>query len=406
MNTTKKKRAITLAGGGPAAGLHIGALAALEEAGIEFDVFALSCIGAWVGIVYNTRPRPNRAEQTLQFFDKFCFRDDRSYEWFPINRGFATDGQALCRAWANFPLSPGLDWRSLVLPQDIYNSFIQSAALLRDPARWTAQEFNYWLLNDVLAVNPFTRYLTSMVYKSEINGLSKIYYKDSPVLKEVFQGERLYGDDMPEIYHNAWRLPTEKKAGMMQIFHNRREASAGGKERYLRISPESLCACSALPYIEESVSIEPYEYTEGALVDTVNFKNLLRDHPDLDEVWVNRIVDEKQVKAPGSLAGALANLPMQFAAEVGENDVKLFRQHLLNQSRMRPRVVEIPIDPETRVTFDWKHSNLMQGYDEGRAAVGRLLASDEQLSRNTVEMPAGRSEKIRPRRAAGARVPG
>jgi predicted acylesterase/phospholipase RssA len=51
----KKKRAIALAGGGPAAGLHIGALAALEEARIEFDVFALSCIGAWVGIVYNTR---------------------------------------------------------------------------------------------------------------------------------------------------------------------------------------------------------------------------------------------------------------------------------------------------------------------------------------------------------------
>lgn len=403
---TRKKRAIALAGGGPAAGLHIGALAELEEAGIEFDVFALSCIGAWVGIVYNTRSRPNRAEQTLQFFDTYCFRDDRSYEWFPINRGFATDGQALLRAWANFPLSPGLDWRSLVLPQDICDSFVQSAALLASPGRWTAQDFNYWLLNDVLAVNPFTRYLTSMIYNSRINGLSKIYYKDSPVLKEVFRGDRLYRDDMPEVYHNAWRLPTNEEAGKMQIFHNRRKTSAGESERYLRISPESLCACSALPYIEESVFIEPYEYTEGALVDTVNFKNLLRDHPDLDEVWVNRIVDEKQVKSPRSLAGALANLPMQFAAEVGENDVKLFRQHLLNQSRMRPRVVEVPIHPETQVTFEWKHSNLMQGYHEGRAAVRRLLQSDEQLGRNTVEKPDARSGKIRSSRAALAQIPG
>jgi predicted acylesterase/phospholipase RssA len=49
------KRAITLAGGGPAAGLHIGALTALEEQRIEFQVWALSCIGAWVGIVYNSR---------------------------------------------------------------------------------------------------------------------------------------------------------------------------------------------------------------------------------------------------------------------------------------------------------------------------------------------------------------
>jgi len=379
MKTKKKKRAIALAGGGPAAGLHIGALAALEDADIEFDVFALSCIGAWVGIVYNTRSRPDRAKQTLQFFDTHCFRGDRSYEWFPINRGFATDGHALWQAWANFPFSPERDWSSLVLPLDIYKSLLNSTALFADPTRWTNQEFNYWLLNDVLAVNPLTRYLTSMIYKSEINGLSKIFYEDSPILKEVFRDGCLYGKDMPEVYHNAWRLPTKDEPGKMQIFHNRRKSSKVAKETYLKITPESLCACSALPYIEESVFIDPDEYTEGALVDTVNFKNLLQDHPDLDEVWINRIVDDSQVKSPRSLGGALANLPMQFAAEVGENDVKLFRQHLINQSRMRPRVVEIPIHPETAVTFEWQRSNLMQGFHEGRAAVETLLKADKEL---------------------------
>ena len=96
-----KKRAIALAGGGPAAGLHIGALAALEDAGIRFDVFALSCVGAWVGIVYNTRPgKKSRALETFDFFDKYCFRGDESYAWFPINRGFGTDVPALFKAWA------------------------------------------------------------------------------------------------------------------------------------------------------------------------------------------------------------------------------------------------------------------------------------------------------------------
>ncbi len=379
---TKKKRAIALAGGGPAAGLHIGALAALDEAGIKFDVFALSCIGAWVGIVYNTRPGKDRAQETLEFFDKHCFRADASYEWFPINRGFATDIQALMQAWARFPLSPERDWASLVSPLDIYQSSLNSMAFLSDPRRWTSQEFNYWMLNDVLAVHPLTRYLTSMVYQSEINGLSKVYYKDSKVLKDVFQGRRLFDDDMPEVYHNAWRLPTDKMPGGMQIFHNRRKKARVGKETYIEISDRSLCACSALPYIEESVTIDNVEYTEGALVDTVNFKNILRDHPDLDEIWINRIVDDSQVKSPRSLAGALANLPMQFAAEVGENDIKLFRQHLLNQSKMRPRIVEIPIREDTDVTFEWKHSNLMQGYQEGREAVRALLASDQELARD------------------------
>jgi len=385
---TRKKRAIALAGGGPAAGLHIGALAALQEAGIEFDVFALSCIGAWVGIVYNTRPGPDRAQQTYEFFDKYCFRDDASYEWFPINRGFATDVNALWKAWAQFPTSPDRKWDQLVSPAAIWDSMQASLSLMGDPARWTQQEFNLWLLNDVLAVNPLTRYLTAMVFKSKINGLSKVFYKDSPVLKEVFLDNALSAPGAPEVYHNAWRLPVGEAPGRMQIFHNQRQMSLGPPvETYLPITPESLCACSALPYIEESVFVGLDEYTEGALVDTVNFKNLLRDHPDLDEIWVNRIVDETQVRPAKSLAESLANLPMQFAAEVGENDIKLFRQHLLRQTRMGPRVVEVPIVPKTGVGFEWRHSNLKQGYDEGRAAVEALLASDSELRNGTVDDP-------------------
>ena len=385
-NSRDKKRAIALAGGGPAAGLHIGALKALEDAGIKFDVFALSCIGAWVGIVYNTRPgeKKSRAEETLDFFDKHCFRDDRSYEWFPINRGFATDVNALLNAWASFPLSEKRKWQDLVLPLDMYKSYLNSMALFASPTRWTQQELNYWFLNDVLAVNPIARYLTSLVYQSEINGLSKIFYKDSPVLKDVFKDDMLDHIDT-DIYHNAWRLPVGvNEPGRMQIFHNRPEKRPQKKDPYIKITPESLCACSALPYIEESVTIGGHEYTEGALVDTVNFKNLVRDHPDLDEVWVNRIVDDSQVRSARSLADALANLPMQFAAEVGENDIKLFRQHLLNQTRMKPRVVEIPFVSDTKVTFEWKRSNLMQGYAEGQLAVKTLLSSDKELTRHKV----------------------
>ncbi|WOH80930.1 patatin-like phospholipase family protein [Bradyrhizobium sp. BEA-2-5] len=80
------KRAITLGGGGPAAGLHIGVLEALANAGITFDVWALSCIGAWVGIVYNqfdNVDNKDRAKLTHQFFKNGVFRDDESYRRFP-----------------------------------------------------------------------------------------------------------------------------------------------------------------------------------------------------------------------------------------------------------------------------------------------------------------------------------
>jgi len=380
----KKKRAIALAGGGPAAGLHIGALAALEEKGIRFNVFALSCVGAWVGIVYNTRTPGRQSQETQEFFEKFCFRDDRSYEWFPVNRGFAPDFAGVWRAWASFPFSADRDWSSfLPKPEEVRDGYLRWLELFgKKPF---GREFNYWMLNDFLAVNPWTRYMTALMFKSQVKGLSKIYYEDSDALKDAFRAD-LSAPDVPEIYHNAWRMPRLGCKGEMQIFHNRAEAPERRAKGYKAITAQTLCACSALPFIEESITFENGdEYSEGALVDTVNFANLLQDHPDVDEVWVNRIVDETQVRPARSLGDALANLPMQFAAEVGEDDVKLFRQHLLNQSAMRPRVVEVPIHPKTGVTFDWSLSNLRRGIEEGRAAVETLLRFDPELADDTVD---------------------
>ena len=53
----------------------------------KFDVWSLSCIGAWVGIVYNQFDGPDKAEQTHQFFKDHVFRDDESYERFPDKYG-------------------------------------------------------------------------------------------------------------------------------------------------------------------------------------------------------------------------------------------------------------------------------------------------------------------------------
>jgi predicted acylesterase/phospholipase RssA len=394
VQTRPKQRAIALAGGGPAAGLHIGALAALEEAGIEFDVFSLSCVGAWVGIVYNTRPGPHRAVQTYDFFATHCFRDDASYAWFPVNRGFSSDLQTLLRAWMEFPFSPQRKWGDWILPQQIGAGLLNSLALWSRGRLPTDQELNNWLLNDVMAVNPATRFLISLIYQSQVNGLTKIYYDHSEVLEEVFRGRTLYEEGKPVIYHNAWRMAKGERKGDMQIFHNRPAQDQEGG--YMEISKRSLCACSALPFIEESVEINGDVYTEGALVDTVNFAHLLRDHPGLDEVWINRIVGEKQVKAPNNLCDSLGNLPMQFAAEVGENDIKLFRQHLLNQTSMRPRVVEIPMLDTTKVNFDWSHANLRQGFNEGKEAVNRLLEFDPELRVSEVaEGPSAPAARLR-----------
>ena len=128
------KRAITLGGGGPAAGLHIGVLEALANADITFDVWALSCIGAWVGIVYhvyNTFDKnQTRAKLTYKFFRDGVFRDDESYEHFPINRAFAPDFGSNIRALREFVTDP-----------DSYSDFRWQPELSNRTCRFPASGF-------------------------------------------------------------------------------------------------------------------------------------------------------------------------------------------------------------------------------------------------------------------------
>ena len=355
------RRAITLAGGGPAAGLHLGALERLAEAEIQFDVWALSCIGAWVGVVYHQCDPGKEPKQAYQFFYDNVFRDDRSYSKFPINTVFGPDLGSNARAVMQFILDPG-SYRNIWLPDDVMMALKQTVEFFCDPKKWNDGDFNHWMLDQVLAVNPFSRFLTSLMCLSPVNGLSRIYYPDSSFLKSI-NFNRLREEGRPFIYHNAWNLDRQK---MFQFSNHVRPG-------YKPMTAQTLCACSALPYIEETVEIDGETYCEGALIDTVNFKNLLHRHRrEVDEIWVSRIVDKRQVKAPKNIAEALGNLCMLFAGALGDDDVKLFKFHAQKAGFPAHKIIEIPVS--TDITFEWTHENLERGRRDGREAVERRLA--------------------------------
>ncbi len=356
------KRAITLAGGGPAAGLHIGALKRLDKAGIKFDVWALSCIGAWVGLVYNQADPGKEAEQTYEFFRDGVFREDVSYSRFPVNTVFGTNYAANAQAMTQFFLNPD-SYKNLWLPDQMMAAAKDTLAFMSDRARWNEGDFNRWILNSALATNPFVRYWTSMMYMSNISGMSRIHYPESTFMKAI-KFDRLFEKDKPFIYHNAWNISKQR----LELFSNKPDS-------YAQITPASLCACSALPFIEETVEINGDTYCEGALVDTVNFEKLLEDHPDLDEIWVSRIVDSKQVRAPKNIGDALANLCMLFAATVGEDDIKLFRYHVKEDDKWHGKIIEMKVSP--KIDFNWTHGNLDRGRDAGYEAADDVLKDYE-----------------------------
>jgi len=390
------KRAITLGGGGPAAGLHIGALEALATKGIKFDVWALSCIGAWVGIVYNQwGDNENKVEKTYQFFKNGVFRDDESYKRFPINTVFGADWRNNIKAlnkfvtdsenYKDFLWDP---YRMMDVFQDSMESLfnqLPDSGKNKKFKRMDEGDLNRWVLNQAMAPNPLVRYLTSMMYLSNINGLSRINYPDSEFMKGI-DFEALKGPGKPDIFHNAWNLDEQKLA----LFANRPMKVANEKYNYEGpIDARSLCACSALPFVEGTVEIDGVTYCEGALVDTVNFESLLEEHHNppndmLHEVWTFRIVDSKQIRKPENLHDALANLCQLFAATVGEDDVKLFKYHVKydrpgtgkngkNRKNGKKKedwwngtVVEVHVPGH--INFKWNHSNLDNGRALGKAA--------------------------------------
>ncbi len=414
-NKRPKKRALALGGGGPAVGFHIGALGVLERERINFDIWSLSCIGAWVGIYYNQLEGENRAERTYQFFKEHAFRDSGSYEGFPVNKAFAPNLSAYAAAW----FARAMDAKTYAEIFNVRNELPAVAAgwakFLTNPEMWFREgDRNAHVLNNILAVHPVSRFLTSMAYMSQINGLSNIYYKDSSFLDDIKLGkidlvdvEGLgqmnsaqlvelvqtydYGSiadtrrTVPEIYHNAWRLTGDDRsvAVNLKLFNNKwLNYRRNGLRDYMPITHASLCACSALPYVEQTVKIpndDNKEYSEGALVDTVSFRNLVEDHPNLDEIWVCRIVDYRQVRLQKNLHDSLGNLCEQFAAEVGENDIELFKSHLRKSVGRIPRVVEVPLSMETGINYRWDHANLDLGREEGRKAMEKLLNDQPAL---------------------------
>lgn len=394
------RRAITLGGGGPAAGLHIGVLDALAAADKKFDIWALSCIGAWVGIVYNQFDKKevkdkDRPEQTYQFFKNGVFRDDEGYERFPINRVFGPDWRANTTALNKF-IGDSNNYKDFVWdPYKMMNSFQESMSFFFDrTSDGKKQKFetldegdiNGWILNQAMAPNPFVRYLTSLMYLSNVTGLSRINYPNSAFMKSI-KFEQLFpdgkDDDKPFIFHNAWNLDKKKLA----LFSNRR---SGDKAYQGAIDASTLCACSALPFVEQTVKIDGDTYCEGALVDTVNFQTLIENHGDeIDEIWVSRIVDSKQIRKPENLHDALANLCQLFAATVGEDDVKLFKYHLKEESKWKGTVVEIHVP--AHIDFKWNHSNLDKGRKLGRAAAEEAIAAYDAKGPRT----AADNERVR-----------
>ena len=356
----KVKRAIVLSGGGPAVGLSLGALQRLdEEADIQFDVWSTSCIGGWLAALYNQAPSGQGSQAATAFFRK-VFRPDDVYARYPVAHVFAPNIGEMAQDLSTFLMDPE-SYRGLVVPHKIQEAQTRMVEFMMRPSAWTTHGVNDLLFNQLMAAHPVSRFLTSMVYLSPVHGLSQIYYPDSDLLRSI-DFDALREPGKPVIYHNAYNLTDQ----CIDLFCNKADG------QYRPITAQSLCACSALPFLENTVEIDGKTYCEGAVVDAVSFANLLTDHPDIEEIWVSRILDRRQIQKPRNLTEALSNLIMLFAAKMSEDDVDLFRYQLMRLGSPI-RLVEIPV--ALNIEHSWTHSNLEHAIAEGYRTTDETIAA-------------------------------
>lgn len=372
----KIKRAIALSGGGPPVGLQVGALKALDECDIEFEVFTTDCIGSWTACIYNSHHKAKRFAKMKQFYNA-CFVPDDVFDGFsvPINL-FVTDYYSdLKLYWQK--LFDYRTYQGLFLPQ----RQIEYMTKYLNPFNFPKTSLGFSLMfTAAMSLNPYARLMFKLYYQSPKTGRSWLLGPENhgeDFVDQFIDFNKLMRIDSL-IYLNAFNL-TQKK---INLFVNRTDHPT-----YKPITLRALKANSSILGYLENVDIDDQQYCEGAVADTVNFNDLLVNHPDLNEVWVINILDYKEIKPPkNQLEAELLAVELPFAT-IARSDIKLFAFHL-KETGLDKKIKLIKIDLSYKeLDFFWRHSTLERGIQAGYE--GALVAIHDYLAKPKVVRMAG-----------------
>lgn len=241
------KIALVLGGGAPTLTLMAGALLALDEQGVEFDVVSTSGAGMLVGLLY-AAPKGGDRRAALQKTIHLGVHDE-IYKHFPINyKVFYKPG----------PLAE-MYYRAVMPWVQALPAETSDQRLFKDLVHlWTA------------ACSPSTMSADSL-------GMCA----PAPWLEEVVEFEELqrFG---PDFFINAWNL----RSRQMEIFEKQ------------DITPEHFRAALAFPLIYPPFQMNGDHYIEGSAMDTLNLKGLIRYDAHYDRAYPGLLRRELRSRWP------------------------------------------------------------------------------------------------------------
>jgi predicted acylesterase/phospholipase RssA len=250
---SKGRHALVLGGGAPTLTLMAGALLALDEEGVEFDLVSTSGAGMLVGLLYAAPKDGDRRKALRATVDLGVH--DAIYRNFPVNFKVFFKPGPLAEAYykAMAPLVR-------MMPRDT------------DTQRLAHDLFAMW----VATWSP-----------SDLTPQSLGMCSAAPWLEEVvdFEALKRFG---PEFYINAWNI----RERQMRVFDK------------AKITPAHFRAALAFPLIYPPFELDGDHYIEGSAMDTLNLEGLLEYDSHYDRAYPGMLKAELASRWPAIQASA------------------------------------------------------------------------------------------------------
>jgi predicted acylesterase/phospholipase RssA len=335
--TQSMANALLLGGGAPTLTLEAGALAALHDNEVRFDIVSTAGAGMLVGLLF-VAPKGTSPRQALESTKEMGVHDS-IYDLFPVNfKVFHKPGDLA----------------------DQYRRWLQSLPRLAPGQDLGSRLFADWMSLWFAALCP-----------SDLSGRSLGLCDHAPWIDEVVDFDKL--KDFPgEFYMNAYCLDTQT----MDIF-----------DKY-EITPDHFRAALAFPLIYPPFQLNGKTYIEGSAIDTLCFEGVLEYYErreqkkerlkPLDHIVIFDVLSSKNIiRAPRTLYDAWVQSIMVPLVEIAKDDVALFKYRHKDKWAEKwgkdgeEFLLQVEFDiPKAHWpnVLDWSYSNLSRLYDIGYKA--------------------------------------
>jgi NTE family protein len=358
-NMATKKKALVLGGGAPNLTLMSGALLALHEAGLTFEMIYMAGGGSVVGLVY-LAPKTLTPAQALEDTINLAVSDP-IYEMFPINYKVFNKGGPSATAFRDY-------WRTLPEVQWAMNQYGQN----------NVEKLN----SDWLLLNG------AMTCPTDVNFFSKGICGHVPFIENLVDFEKL----MTATPHTLTAYCIE--TGEVVEFNSP------------DVGVDQFRAALSFPFIYPPYRIENMHYYEGAAVESLSLISVMEKWSgQVEQVIVFDVLTKDLIHRPRNLVDAYAQSIIVPLVANAEKELAIFNywartgcaivpltppipgpelREVLNRAGrddetcVPPGIVVLPVrftipEEDKPYLLDWSRSNLENsfrlGYDAGQKFV-------------------------------------